>query len=82
MYSKFESNKEFFRRYLLLFPFAFYAAYNILFVKKNKQSRKAEWQLVSPSFERYVVAPRINSIVMERANGKIYKQDTEETKLV
>lgn len=51
-FKNYESTKQFVSRYFLLFPFAAYAFYNMMFVVKNKISKKCEWKIVSKGFEK------------------------------
>ena len=72
-YKNFESTKEFFRRYYILFPFAIYASYNLFLFKKNKISSQTEWKIGSVAFEKYIVAPVLNTKINKKYDGKIFR---------
>jgi hypothetical protein len=69
------------RRYLILFPIAAYCLYDMLLVRRNTFSRKREFKIVNRQVEK-VIGKVISSNVLERNKNYIYKQDTEEVKLI
>lgn len=81
-YKNFQSQAQFIKRYLLLFPVAFYCAYQCLFIRKNKFSDRKEFKLINKPFEAHVVGPLTTKRMNNEFKSVIYKQDTEECKLV
>ena len=77
-YKDFDTTRQFFRRYFILFPFAAYALYNMMFVQKNKISRRYEWKLVSHTFESQIIGPYVSKKILKYFDGKVFKNDTEE----
>ena len=81
-YKNFESTKNFIRRYLFLFPFAIYAAYNLLFTKRNEITRNTELKLGAYWIENKVIGPMLSSKLLKAYDGKVFKQETEECQMV
>lgn len=81
-YQDFESTRNFIRRYFLLFPIALYCGYHMLFQRQNEFSKEKEIKLGSGYFENHVVGPLLTRRLMKHFDGKVYKQDTEEVKMV
>ena len=75
-YKNFESTQQFAMRYLILFPIAGICLYEMLFIRKNKISRKREYKLVGRFFESIVVGPIISKRIKKANQTMIYKQDT------
>jgi hypothetical protein len=49
---------------------------------KNPISKKYEWKLGSKALEKHIIAPIISTKIQKTFDGKIFKQDTPEVKLV
>lgn len=78
----FESTRIFFRRYFILFPFAAYALYKMSFCRRNPVSNREEWKLFNQTFEERVVAPRVQRWLRQSFDGKVYRKDVSEVRLV
>lgn len=81
-YKNFHSQAQFIKRYLLLFPVAFYCAYQFLFIRKNKFSERKEFKVINKPFETHVLGPLTTKRIANEFKTIVYKQDTEETKLI
>ncbi len=65
-----------------MFPLAFYCLYKLSFVRKNSFSNKKELKLFNKPFEVAVLGAIITSRIRQKYQNLIYKQETEEVKLV
>ncbi|CDW80167.1 m48 family [Stylonychia lemnae] len=81
-YQNFQSTKDFIRRYFILFPLAAYCFYELCFISKNRISKNREYKLFGGLFHSSVLGPLISQRISKAYEGKFYKQDTEEVKLV
>jgi len=82
-YKNFQSTGQFVKRYILLFPVALYCFYELAFERKNHFSGKKEFKLFSRTFEANFVGKYFTRrILHSRYKNLVYKQDTEEVKLV
>ena len=59
-----------------------YCAYNIFFVRKNKFSERNELKVINKPFEVHAFGPLVTNRIKDNFANVIYKQETEESKLV
>lgn len=74
--------KQFFRRYFVLFPIAALCFYDMFFVRRNEYSRHRENKFGGKLFEQHIVGPLVTKYLVQKSSNMIYKQNTEEVKLV
>ena len=71
---------KFMKRFLLLIPFTLAILYKLFLVRVNPFSKQKEFGFVSESFEKSVLGPFLAKRIEKKIHGRIYKQDTDETK--
>ena len=81
-YQNFQSNQQFIKRYIILFPVALYCMYQMALIRRNKFSGRKEYKLINMPFEVYVVGSFMSHRIKKKYQNVIYKQDTVETQLV
>lgn len=80
-YRNYQSTSQFLRRYFVLLPLAALCLYDMLLVRRNQFSRNREYKFVNRPFESLLGSLVSRKVIADNKNN-IYKQDTEEVKLV
>lgn len=69
------------RRYFIIFPLAAFCLYDMLCVRRNDFSRNREAKFINKPVEA-IIGSLISKRIIKHNQNHIYKQDTEEVKLV
>lgn len=80
-YKNYQSTSQFVRRYFIIFPIAALCLYDMCFVRRNLFSRNREYKFFNRPLES-MLGSVVSSRIASHYKNFIYKQDTEEVKLI